>query len=125
MIVDHLNDLQQVVLLQTSEGVRHLLNIEGLLLILAKTIHLTLAIIIRRQGASLTQKTLERLTRVLEGDLANGIVRILLEVEIVLNGAPAALVGVVHLDGHLEFTPSLIFAGKWSLGEGCETVRKT
>lgn len=122
VVVNQLDDLKQVVFLELDESIRHLLNIEGLLLLLGATLDLaSLAVLVGGDGTRLAQNLLETLGGVLEGNQVLLLVAGLLEVEIVWDGDLTALVRIVEIDVHLELAPALILTGERRGSEGYRT----
>lgn len=125
VVVDELDDLKQVLFLKLHQSVGHLLDIEWLLGLLAAAIDLArFTVLVTRQRPSLTQDLLQALRGVLEGNDVGLLVAVLLEIEVVGDGDLAALVGVVEVDVHLKFAPSLVFTGEGRGSKGCGTISK-
>ena len=107
MVVDHLDNLQEVVLGQLDQTVRHLLHVKGLLLLTAVDL-LQLALLIRWERSRLAQKLLQGLRGILELDGMDVLVLRSSKVEVVLNGRLAALLCREQVDRHLELAPSFV-----------------
>jgi hypothetical protein len=121
-LVDHLNDLEQVLLLKLLQRLGDLLVVVFLASLLtayaAKTLLLR-SVLVVGQGPGLAQLLLQRLGGVLEGDAVCGRVLLLLEVEVLDDGGELGLLGRVEVDDDFEFAPSLVAAEEWRIREGC------
>lgn len=113
MIVDHLDDLEEIVLLELLQRVGNLLKVVLLrgCLLAGETLLLGAYVVVGRKRSQLPKLLLESLRRVLKRNGQDHFVLVLLEVEIVLQGE-LGLLRVVAVDGHLELSPTFIAARK-------------
>lgn len=123
MIVDHLDNLEQIVLRQLDQTVRHLLHIKALLLLSTVDL-LQFALLVRWERTGLAKKLLQSLGRVLELNCVNVLVLGSSEVEIVLNSRLSALLRREKVDRHFELAPSFVGALERWLGESYNIISR-
>jgi hypothetical protein len=119
VVVNELDDVEQFVLAKLGESIGHLLEVVASLSLLAVICLASLGklgVIIAGNRASLAQDLQQGLRRVLDLDSLDDLVARLLEVQVVID-CGLGLLGGVHVDGHFEFTPTLILANVRGLGE--------
>lgn len=122
MIVNHLDDVEKIILGELGKTVGHLLEVADSLLLL-QVISLAglrrgLRVILVGDRAGLAENGEQGLGRVLEGDRLDVLVAGGLEVQIVIDGTFTTLLGSEHVDGHLELTPTFVGASEGRLDEG-------
>lgn len=119
VVVDHLDNLQQILFIQLDQSISQLLHVNGgplslLLVLLAGT-----TVVVARDWAGIAKNRDESLGGVLECDGMLGFVAGSSKVQVVYECGLPAFVARGQINGHVKLTPSLIFASEGGRGKDC------
>lgn len=119
VVMNHLDDLQKVLLAQLDQAIGQFLHINSRSLPLL-VILLSRPILSTGYRSGLGKESQERLGGVLEAYLLLVLVSWREEIEVVEELLLSSLFGRIQVDGHIEFSPAFIFAAKGRGVECCE-----